>query len=147
MKGVRANVILSVHVPFGGVGRKGGARRDRAGVCAPALSLPVIGQAQRRRGLRRRIAPPTRPVAHTGWPAVRANYERFWSSLARLTVTMEKPIVTIHGDVGWVHGIENTQRIGVSGETSGGRNFGTSIFVRHDARWRMVFHQAAPMPD
>jgi ketosteroid isomerase-like protein len=93
------------------------------------------------------IAPPTRPVAHTGWPAVRANYERFWSSLARLTVTMEKPIVTIHGDVGWVHGIENTQRIGVSGETSGGRNFGTSIFVRHDARWRMVFHQAAPMPD
>lgn len=93
------------------------------------------------------IAPPTRPVVHTGWPAVRANYERFWSSLARLTVTMEKPALTVHGDVGWVHGIEHTQRTSVSGEESGGRNFGTSIFVRHEGRWRMVFHQAAPLPD
>jgi len=93
------------------------------------------------------IAPPTRPAAHIGWPAVRANYERFWGSLSRLTVTMENPTFAVHGDVGWVHGIERTQRVSHSGEHSGGRNFGTSIFVRDGGRWRMVFHQAAPLPE
>lgn len=89
------------------------------------------------------IAPPTRPVAHVGWPAVRRNYEQFWSTLSRLTVAMPDPAITIHGDVAWVHGVEQTRRIAVNGAVSGGHNYGTSIFIRRDDRWRMMFHQAA----
>jgi hypothetical protein len=32
------------------------------------------------------------------------------------------------------------------GETNGGPNFGTSIFVKDNGRWLMVFHQAALIP-
>jgi ketosteroid isomerase-like protein len=92
------------------------------------------------------IAPPTRPVAHVGWPAIRKNYEQFWSTLTRLTVAMEKPSVTVHGDTAWVHGIETTQRVTCDGIAQQGNNYGTSIFIRRDGRWRMVFHQAAPIP-
>jgi len=92
------------------------------------------------------IAPPTRPVAHVGWPAIRNNYQQFWSTLVRLTVTMAAPSIALHGDVAWVHGIEHTQRIALDGSESGGKNYGTSIFVKRDGRWLMVFHQATPNP-
>jgi hypothetical protein len=59
---------------------------------------------------------------------------------------MEQPTITIRGDVAWVHGIENAQRRTKNGQTSGGTNFGTSIFVKEGGRWLMVFHQAALIP-
>lgn len=92
------------------------------------------------------IAPPTQPVAHVGWPAIRRNYQQFWSTLTRLAVTMDEPAVTVRGDTAWVYGIETTQRVTRDGTVQRGRNYGTSIFVRSEGRWRMVFHQAAPIP-
>lgn len=92
------------------------------------------------------IAPPIRPVAHVGWPAIRGNYEQFWGSLSSLTVTMSDPIITVRGDVAWVHGIEQTRRIALDGAASGGSNYGTSIFIRRDGRWWMMFHQATVIP-
>jgi len=91
------------------------------------------------------VAPPTRPVAHVGWPAIRKNYEEFWSTLVRLTVTMDEPSIAVHGEVAWVRGIERTERIALDGSKSGGENYGTSIFIKRDGRWLMVFHQAAPV--
>jgi ketosteroid isomerase-like protein len=92
------------------------------------------------------IAPPTRPVAHVGWPAIRKNYEQFWATLRRLTVTMDEASIAVRGDVAWVYGIEQTKRIAIDGTESGGRNYGTSIFIRRDGQWLMTFHQAAPVP-
>jgi len=92
------------------------------------------------------IAPPIRPVANVGWDAVKKNYDGFWATLDQLTVSMEKSTIVIKGQVAWVYGIENAQRRTKSGETSGGPNFGTSIFVNESGRWLMVFHQAASIP-
>ena len=92
------------------------------------------------------IAPPGRPVAHIGWPAIRTNYEQYWATLNHLTVSMDDPAITLRGDVAWVHGIEHTQRVTIDGTAGGGRNYGTSIFIHRDGRWRMIFHQAAAIP-
>jgi len=92
------------------------------------------------------VAPPTRPAAHIGWDAVRKNYLEFWGTLDELTVSMEQPTIRINGPVAWVFGIEKAQRRTKTGQTSGGPNFGTSIFVNQGGRWLMVFHQAALIP-
>lgn len=92
------------------------------------------------------IAPPIRPAAHVGWDAVRKNYSGFWQTLDELTVSMPEPKIEIQGDVAWVYGVEHAKRKPKNGEVSTGTNFGTSIFVRKDGRWRMVFHQAALIP-
>jgi ketosteroid isomerase-like protein len=92
------------------------------------------------------VAPPIRPVTHVGWDAVRKNYVEFWSTLDQLSVSMERPTIVIKGPVAWVYGIENAQRRSKTGETSGGPNFGTSIFANEKGRWYMVFHQAALIP-
>jgi ketosteroid isomerase-like protein len=94
------------------------------------------------------IAPPIRPVAHMGWETIKKSYAGFWGTLDELTVSMAEPNIEIHGAVAWVYGIEQSKRRAKNGETSVGRNFGTSIFVKENSRWLMVFHQAAliPMP-
>ncbi|HZD88771.1 MAG TPA: nuclear transport factor 2 family protein [Pseudolabrys sp.] len=92
------------------------------------------------------IAPPIAPVAHIGWPAVKANYESFWSTLDELTASMEQPTIKMEGNVAWVFGIEHATRRTKDGQVSGGPNFGTSIFVKRDERWLMVFHQSTLKP-
>ena len=92
------------------------------------------------------IAPPVRPAVHAGWTAVKKNYDGYWGSLDELTVSMREPAITINGSVAWVYGVEQSTRRTKNGETSGGPNFGTSIFVNQGGRWRMVFHQSALIP-
>ena len=81
-----------------------------------------------------------------GWPAIRKNYETFWLTLDEFTISMEKPTIKIEGQVAWVYGVEQAQRRTKTGQASSGPNFGTSVFVKRDGRWLMVFHQAALMP-
>ena len=92
------------------------------------------------------IAPPIRPAAHIGWEIIKKNYQTFWSTLDELTVSMAEPSIKIHGSVAWVYGIEQSKRKTKKGEASEGQNFGTSIFIKEDGRWLMVFHQAALIP-
>jgi ketosteroid isomerase-like protein len=92
------------------------------------------------------VAPPIRPAAHVGWDLIKKNYQGFWSTLDELTVSMESPAIAIHGPVAWVYGIEQSRRRAKNGQTSGGPNFGTSIFVKDGDGWKMVFHQAALIP-
>jgi ketosteroid isomerase-like protein len=92
------------------------------------------------------IAPPVKPAAHVGWTLIRKNYEDFWGTLDRLAVSMEQPAITINGSVAWVYGIEQSARQAKNGRTSGGQNFGTSIFVKRGDAWQMVFHQASLIP-
>jgi ketosteroid isomerase-like protein len=92
------------------------------------------------------VAPPIRPVANMGWATIKKNYDTFWSTLDELTVSMENPAIKIEENVAWVYGTEQAKRRTKDGQVSAGPNFGTSIFVKRDGRWLMVFHQAALMP-
>src|SRR4029079_17611697 len=92
------------------------------------------------------IAPPTKPVVRQGWDAVKKAYQGYWGTLDKLTVSMDKPTIKIHGPVAWVYGIEKAQRKLKSGPEQAGINNGTSIFVNQDGHWLMVFHQAAAIP-
>jgi len=92
------------------------------------------------------VAPPVRPAAHVGWPAIKKQYETFWATLDELTVSMDNPTIKIEGNVAWVYGTEQAKRRPKGGAASAGPNFGTSIFVKRNGRWLMVFHQAALMP-
>jgi ketosteroid isomerase-like protein len=92
------------------------------------------------------IAPPVKPVAHTGWESVKKNYQTFWSTLDELTVSMAEPHFVLQGSVAWVYGIEQSERKAKNGQISSGLNFGTSIFIKESGRWLMVFHQAALIP-
>jgi len=92
------------------------------------------------------VAPPIRPAAHVGWPAIKKQYETFWATLDELTVSMENPTIKIEGNVAWIYGTEQAKRKPKGGEVGSGPNFGTSIFVKRDGNWLMVFHQAALIP-
>lgn len=92
------------------------------------------------------IAPPIQPVAHVGWDAVKRNYESFWAKLADLAVSMDEPVIRIEGNIAWAFGVEHSKRILKNGQTSSGPNLGTSVFVKRDERWFVVFHQAALIP-
>jgi ketosteroid isomerase-like protein len=92
------------------------------------------------------IAPPTRPVAHKGWDAVKANYQSFWGTLDSLSVSMDDPTIRVRGAVAWISGIEKAHRRTKGGAQQTGTNFGTSIFVNQGGQWLMIFHQAAAIP-
>jgi ketosteroid isomerase-like protein len=93
------------------------------------------------------IAPPVKPRTHVGWVAIKRNWESYWPTFAEYSVTMEPTSVSVNGPVAWVHGVETSRRRTTSGETSGSSNFGINIFVHHEGRWLMVFHQSTAMPD
>lgn len=93
------------------------------------------------------VAPPVKPVAHTGWDAIEKNYQAYWATLDSLTVSMADPRVVIRGSVAWIYGIEQATRKAKNGQVSGGPNFGTSIFIKDDKRWLMVFHQTSLIPN
>lgn len=109
-------------------------------------SIPAMERVWARTEHDVNVSPPVRPAAHVGWDKIKSNYQGFWSTLDELTVSMEKPAIEIRGNVAWVYGIEMSHRVEKSGHTSGGPNFGLSIFVKDAGEWRMVFHQAALMP-
>lgn len=91
------------------------------------------------------IAPPIRPVVHTGWDAIKENYLAYWKTLSELSVTMDDPEIRFNGDTAWLHGIEVARRRLRNGSTEGSHNAGTSIFVRRNGSWRMTFHHATAL--
>lgn len=122
------------------------AANDAYYAALSARSIPAMERVWARTDRDVNVAPPVRPAAHVGWDAIKHNYQSFWSTLDELTVSMEAPAIEIRGPVAWVYGIETSHRRDKHGQASGGPNFGTSIFVREAGGWRMVYHQAALMP-
>jgi len=92
------------------------------------------------------IAPPTNPVTHVGWKAIKRNWEDYWPTFSRFSVSMTVTALSINGPVGWVHGVETSRRRSKTGEVTSSRNFGTNIFVNDDGKWRMAFHQSTVIP-
>lgn len=93
------------------------------------------------------IAPPVNPVTHIGWEAIKRNWEIYWPTFNKFSVSMTVTAVNINGPVAWVHGIETLRRRTKAGEVSSSHNYGTNIFVKQDDRWLMAFHQSAVIPE
>jgi ketosteroid isomerase-like protein len=93
------------------------------------------------------IAPPTNPVTHVGWEAIKRNWEAYWPMFSQFSVSMVVTRVNVNGPVAWVHGIETSRRRSQSGEVTSSRNYGTNIFVNHDDNWLLEFHQSALIPE
>ncbi len=93
------------------------------------------------------IAPPTNPITHVGWDAIKRNWEAYWPIFSHFTVSMTVTTININGPVAWVHGIETSHRRSKAGGVSSSRNYGTNIFINHDGRWLMAFHQSAIIPE
>jgi ketosteroid isomerase-like protein len=86
---------------------------------------------------------PRSKAIDTGWPALKKNFEGTFANFAELKVIMEQPRIKVNGNTAWVSGIEKAQRKSKAGEASSATNFGTSIFVKEDGRWKMVYHHAS----
>jgi hypothetical protein len=93
------------------------------------------------------IAPPTNPVTHVGWEAIKKYWEAYWPTFSQFSVSMVVTSVNINGPVAWVHGIETSHRRSKSGEATSSRNYGTNIFVNNHGAWLLEFHQSALIPD
>jgi hypothetical protein len=93
------------------------------------------------------IAPPTNPVTHVGWDAIKRNWETYWPTFIQFSVSMVVASVNVNGPVAWVHGIETSRRRSKSGEVTSSRNHGTNIFVNHGGSWFLEFHQSALIPE
>lgn len=89
---------------------------------------------------------PRSKAAEVGWPAIRKSLEGTFAAFPELKVSMDEPRIKINGSTAWVSGIEKAQRKNKAGETGGGTNLGTSIFVKQGGRWLMVYHHASPVP-
>jgi uncharacterized protein (TIGR02246 family) len=80
-----------------------------------------------------------------GWDAIRESWRRVFEGDIAVSVVPAEVRVRIVGDVAWVSCLE---RIAAAEHdqihTSLAR--ATNLFVRHDARWRLVLHHASPVP-
>src|SRR5262245_20784886 len=92
------------------------------------------------------IAPPTNPATHVGWEAIKRNWEDYWPTFSRFSVSMVVTMVNVNGPVAWVHGIETSRRCANSGDVTSSRNYGTNIFVNSGGSWPLAFHQSAMIP-
>jgi ketosteroid isomerase-like protein len=98
-------------------------------------------------------------VTHPGWPTLRgwARVAGSWDAIFRNTPYIQFVLtgetVTVVGDVGWVTVDENILQATGSldggaadtQELSGAHVAAINVFVRHDARWRMVAHHGSPV--
>lgn len=93
------------------------------------------------------IAPPVNPLTHVGWEAIKRQWETYWPTFNKFSVSMTVTTVNINGPVAWVHGIETSHRRTKTGDVSSSHNYGTNIFVKQEGRWLMAFHQSAIIPE
>ena len=57
------------------------------------------------------IAPPINPKrARVGWTGIKRNWEVYWPTFDKFSVSMTVTAVDINGPVAWVHGIETSHR-------------------------------------
>ena len=66
-------------------------------------------------------------MTHVGWKAIKRNWEDYWPTFSRFSVSMTVTALSINGPVGWVHGIETSRRRSKAGEVTSSRNFGTNF--------------------
>jgi ketosteroid isomerase-like protein len=80
------------------------------------------------------IAPPTNPITHVGWNAIKRNWEIYGPRFSHFTVSMTVNTININGPVASVNGIETSRRRSCTGDVSSSRNYGTNIFILQHGR-------------
>lgn len=89
---------------------------------------------------------PRSKAPDVGWPAIKKSLEGTFANFVELKVTMEDARIKLSGSTAWVSGIEKAERKTKAGQAISGSNLGTSIFMKQDGRWQMVYHHASATP-
>lgn len=80
-----------------------------------------------------------------GWEDVLETFANIFRSTSQMLVVISRPIVHVHGDVGWVSCVENVTSTHEGGfETA--MVEATNIFVRRSGQWRLAHHQTTLLP-
>lgn len=80
-----------------------------------------------------------------GWEDIQESWANIFRSTAQMLVSITRPIVHVHGDVGWISCIENVTSTYEGGfETATIES--TNIFVRKKGEWRLVHRQTTVLP-
>ncbi len=80
-----------------------------------------------------------------GWEDIQESWANIFRSTSQMLVSISRPLVHVHGDVGWVSCIEN-----VTSTYEGGFETAmieaTNIFVRRNGEWRLAHRQTTVLP-
>jgi uncharacterized protein (TIGR02246 family) len=80
-----------------------------------------------------------------GWEAIRQSWENVFDPEDQLDIKLHNVTVDIEGDAAWVSCIQELtyiQRDPIMMNVS----VSTNIFEKNESGWRMVIHQASPVP-
>ena len=80
-----------------------------------------------------------------GWEAIRQSWENVFDPRDQLEIKLHNLTVELEGDAAWVTCIQeliyiNREPVIMNVSVS------TNIFVKNGSQWKMVIHQASPMP-
>ena len=80
-----------------------------------------------------------------GWEDIQESWSNIFRSTSQMLVSITRPIVHVHGDVGWISCIENVTSTYEGGfETATIES--TNIFVRKKGEWRLAHRQTTVLP-
>ena len=79
------------------------------------------------------------PILRT-WPVVEESWRRILEGPGRNQFIITNDVVTLHGDLAWVTLDENLVQGASTGTVAA-----TNVFVRSDARWKMILHHGSPV--
>jgi ketosteroid isomerase-like protein len=81
-----------------------------------------------------------------GWEAVQKSYADHPVRYKDFSVVMDKPQVTIKGNIAWVVGIEKVYAHRANGDVLDISALATNIFEKRSSKWLLVHHHASRMP-
>ena len=84
-------------------------------------------------------------VMLNGWEAIRQSWENVFDPRDQLEIKLHNLSVEIHGDTAWVTCIQELTYI-KRDPVMMNVSVSTNIFEKTQSEWKMVIHQASPMP-
>ena len=80
-----------------------------------------------------------------GWEAIRQSWENVFDPADQLDIKLHNLSVDIEGNAAWVTCIQELKYI-KRDPVMMNVSVSTNIFEKNESEWRMVIHQASPMP-
>jgi ketosteroid isomerase-like protein len=80
-----------------------------------------------------------------GWDGVRQAWQMRFGQFDRVTISTDKPHISINGHAAWAIGMERVELLRKDGKTMSFDAFVTNVFENKGGRWLLVAHQATPV--